>query len=98
MGYYREAEIPALLRDFGVDVTLGASTVRGVVDQTDEGTLQGSGPAAMIEESIVVTVQTGSLPGLAVGSSITVGGDAYVVRDRRKIGDGALTALYCEAA
>lgn len=96
MAYFRVADIPGLLADFGVDVVLGATTVKGLVDDGEELMLEGEASVALQQGQKSVIVQTGALPGLQVGSAVTVDGQSHTVRERRKIGDGALTRLLVE--
>ena len=88
------ADIPAMLAGFGQTATLGAVTVAAVVDTVDDAQLEREG-VAVIGANTVVRIETDSLSGLAVGSEITAEGVDYVVRDMRRIGDGAFTKLYC---
>jgi hypothetical protein len=95
MPNFGAGDVPALLRDLGVDVTLGATTVKGLVDRAGSRILEGDGtPAAMIGRDILVTMQQGSLPGLAVKSQLTVDGVSWVVSTILEIEDGELITLY----
>lgn len=95
MGYFRAADIPGLLADFGVDITLGLVTVKGILDDGEECVLDGEAGAGFQQGQPSVIVQTGALAGLDVGSSLTVDGVAgRIVRECRKVGDGALTRVY----
>lgn len=89
-----EAQIQAMLNRLAdrVDVTVGAVTVKGVVDQTDE-TMFALSPE-LIGKVIVVHVKTGALA-LSMGVSITVAGTAYKVHDFAQFGDGAVTRVSC---
>lgn len=96
MANFGAADVPALLRDLGVDITLGANTVKGLVDRADGRVLQGDGGmAAVIGRDVLVTLQTGSLAGLVVGASITVDGVSYKVASLLAVEDGELTQVIC---
>ena len=90
--------MPALLEDMGVDVVLGAATTKGHRDVADEEVLRGEGLSGVVGRAVVVTVQQGTLPGLAVGSAITVDGEAFTVRAPLAVDDGELVRLLCVKA
>lgn len=89
-------DLATLLAEFGVNVTLGATTTKGLVERWDEPAAPSEGPAEFVGRRLSVTVQTGALPGIGTGSSITVEGEGTVkVADRREIHEGAYTQLAC---
>jgi hypothetical protein len=97
MGFLGETDIAAMLADLaaaggGVDVTLVATTVTGLLDREATELLGGEMPAVVAADE-VVHVQSGALPGLASGASITVGGTDYVVLKVLPYGDGAMTRI-----
>ncbi|HLE61033.1 MAG TPA: hypothetical protein VI700_05810 [Thermoanaerobaculaceae bacterium] len=92
------ADIPALLADLGVDVMVGGTMVKGLVDRPGQELLESEGAAALISTAILVTVQTGALPALAAGAAITVDGVSYLVQRRLEIDDGQLTQVLCVEA
>ncbi len=89
--------IPGQLEYLGEPVTLGATTVKGIVDRSGVELYRGDeDEPELIGRLITVTVLTGSLPGLAVGATITLGATAYRVRKYREAEvDGALTEIQC---
>lgn len=94
-GFYGAADINALLADFGVPVTVGAVTAKGLEDAADETMLSAeSGAAHLVGRVRVVLVKTGTFT-LAAKADITVDGTAYKVRDYAQIDDGALTRIVC---
>ena len=97
MGFLGETDIAAMLADLaaaggGVDVTLGATTVTGLLDREAAELLGGEMPAVVAADEIV-HVQSGTLPGLASGMPITVGGTSYVILKVLPYGDGAMTRI-----
>lgn len=92
---FRVADLPALLADFGVPVTLGTTTVRGLLDREGELVLEEPGTSALAEQAVILTVPTGSLPGLAPGVTLVADGTTYRVRERLQVDDGALTRVRC---
>lgn len=96
MSYYQAADLPVLLEDFGVDVTLGETTVKGILDEADEEILASGAPSPITGKGVVFTLETGALPGLDEGVSFTSGGTTYTVRQLMQYGDGAYTRVLCE--
>jgi hypothetical protein len=92
-----EADIAAMLGDLAmvggtVAVTLGNTTVSGILDREAVEVLGDEMPGVVSDQEIV-HVQTGALPGLASGASITVGGFSCVVLKALPYGDGAMTRI-----
>jgi hypothetical protein len=86
------SDITAMLDELGVSVTLGTNETKGLVDYADELVLE-TDVTASVGRMIAVTIKTGSLPGLAIGSALTVDGSPYKAREVLRIGDGALTRV-----
>ena len=94
MEYLADEIVPSMLETVGVDVTVGADTVKGIVRQVDVETHDGEGGDVTISQETRITV---AASGLSVdpGTAITVGAETYRVREHRQIAGGALLALYC---
>lgn len=75
-----------------VTVVIGGTTVSGILDREAVEVLGDEMPGVVSDEEIV-HVQTGVLPGLTSGASITVGGFPYVVQKALPYGDGAMTRV-----
>lgn len=92
MALQTTAELDANLADLGEPMQFGALTIYGIVEDTDEAAL-----AANEIESIghvrMVTIRTGAVPGLAIGTPVTLRGMACKVLRSLRIDDGALTKL-----
>lgn len=89
-----DGDIAAILADLkvqgeAVDVVLGGTTVQGILRREYE--LLSHDVGQQVERVPAVTIKTGSLPGLAIGSALTVGGTSYAVRDFWPGDDGGLT-------
>lgn len=90
-------DIAAMLADLAeaggvVEVTLGDVTVFGLLDREAVEILGGEMPAIVAADEIV-HVQSGVLPGLQSGASITVGGTAYTALKVLPYGDGAMVRV-----
>lgn len=97
--FFHDAEIPAMLQDFGVPIILNGTSGIGLVDYVDAISLKENGIAGVINKAITVAVQTSVFPDLvdnnAVGLAITVDGEDFHVRQRLQQSDGAMTHLLC---
>lgn len=99
--YFHDADIPAMMADFGVSVTFDGITLpQGVImDYVDNVTLKENGIAGVINKAITAMLQTSEFPSLvannAVGKPIVVDGVTYTVRQRLQQSDGAITHLLC---
>lgn len=103
MGFYGSGDIQAMIEDFGVDVAIVGqqNTTKALQDVADEVMLESLG-AAIEGKVTMLTIQTGTLAGLAAGAQLSVplGGNpptiqVFLVRDMRQVDDGALTQIFC---
>ncbi len=82
-----------MLEALGEPITLGSTTVLGIVDATDAVVGRDGQYPEQVAGSLIVHVITGSLPGLEGGAVVTFRGQSYTVREQLQIEDGALTRL-----
>ncbi len=87
MTFFREADFDRILARFGVDVTIGSATAKGLVDIIDESLLQ-DGASDFQGQTVTVTVKNGAFPALAVGAAITADGVQYQVMRFQQVDDG----------
>lgn len=97
--YFGASDIQPLLDTFGVPVTVGAVTAKGIVDEEDADELADSfprgippRPEGVIGKSRIVRVKTGTFT-ITEGGDITVDGVAYKVHGHYQEGDGAVTRV-----
>jgi hypothetical protein len=90
-----DGDLPGVLDDLGVDVTIGYVTVKGIKRRFTEEMFTGNESTDLMSRSIVVSIQTDSLPGLENGATVTVGGTAYKVRRHSEAEHGSLTRIHC---
>ena len=95
---YGASDLAALFADMGVPIQIGSDVTKGLVDRAGEEMLESAGAGALVSTAVVVTVATGSLPGLVPGATIIVDGTSMKVQERREIDDGALTKIFCVQA
>ncbi len=74
---FGDGDRAAMLADFGVTVIYAATTVKGIVDEVDEATLQGH-VAPQLGRNKSVLVATGAISP-AQGGTISVDGTNYTV-------------------
>lgn len=85
-------ELEAMIRATGgVPVQYGGRATWGHLDTADESAFDG---AEVIGTELSVAVATGTLGRLEVDAAITVDGTEYVVRDHRRVQDGATTRIW----
>ena len=77
------------LNDFGVSCTSGGTTGLGILEQPDQ-ILAGD---MIISTEYELTAKTSDFGTLLSGSSITVDGTAFTVRDTKKENDGVFCRL-----
>ena len=97
MTFLGESDIASMLAELaaaggGAQVTLGATTVTGMLDREAAELLGGEMPAVVAADE-VIHVQSGTLPGLVSGVPITVDDASYIVLKVLPYGDGAMTRL-----
>lgn len=96
--FWNNADIPLLIEVVGgVDVVIGAVSVKGVVDTPEDVYDSQSEPQREHGNVVVgvtrVLVQTSAIPAARIDDAITVEGVSYSIRDRKRVGDGAMTAI-----
>lgn len=91
---FGDADIQYALDQFGTDVTIGATTAKGIVDRTDEEILQ-IGLGHLWGKAITVTVRATTFPAVVPGDVLTTQAMAYKVHTVVQQGDGGTTKLFC---
>jgi hypothetical protein len=99
MQFWNDSDIPTLINGVGgVPVTIGGVTGVGIPEYPEQPF---QSPERELEDAVTilpvtkVLVQTTAFPNIAIGDSIVVdGGTTYKVRNRMRVEDGALTAVY----
>lgn len=73
--------------DFAVVLVWGAETANVILDAPDEQYIDGR----VLSREYAITYESADLVGLAGGASVTVGGNAYTVREITALDDGKIT-------
>ena len=90
---FRDQDIPALLADTGVPVTIGGVAGTGLLDENDQVLVSDRNGGEVLVPMTTLTVQSSAFPNLRIDTAITVNGTNYTVRERLKTGDAALTKI-----
>lgn len=88
-------DLPGLLEEVGVPVTLGGVTTHAIKRRFTEEMFQDTDAPELLSRAIVAVIKTDTLPTLKSGSAITVDGTAYKVRRWLEDGHGTLTRIIC---
>jgi hypothetical protein len=83
-------DLDEFLADFGVSVTFGASTAKGILDMPTEIIAGGM----VLNTDYQLTFKTSALAGLGYQSAITVDGGSYIVREVRALDDGKMSVAF----
>ena len=82
-------DLDGFFADFGVTCTAGAVTAKGILDMPGEVVAGGM----VLSTDYTLTARHSNFGTLKHGDSITVDGDAYTVRENRRIGDGKFVEI-----
>jgi hypothetical protein len=93
--YFGDSDIPSMMEQFGVPITIGAVTGVGIPDSPEDvfpaGDLPDSG--GVLISVTKISVQTSAFPDLAVNDPVVFDGREYTVREHQRKGDGAMTEI-----
>ena len=90
---FGDSDIPALMADMGIAVTVGGVAGIGLLDEVDEILIQDQARGEIIVPMTTLTVRTSDFPSVAVGATVVIGSRNFTVRERLRVGDGGLTKL-----
>jgi hypothetical protein len=90
---FGNADIPALMADMGIAVTVGGVGGVGLLDESDEIIVQDAQRGQVVVMATTLTVQTSAFPAVAIDAAVVIGSKNFTVRERLRVGDGGLTKL-----
>jgi hypothetical protein len=90
---FGDSDIPALMADMSVAVTVGGVAGVGLLDEADEIVVQDALRGQVVVMATTLTVQTSKFPAVAIDAAVVIGSATFTVRERLRIGDGGLTKL-----
>lgn len=90
---FGDGDLPTLLADTAVAVTIGGVSGIGILDESDEVFTQDGARGDVTVLMTTLTVRTTDFPNAVIGQSVVIGAHNFTIRERLRIGDGALTKL-----
>jgi hypothetical protein len=96
VNYFGDSDIPTMMAEFGVPITIGGVSGVGIPDRKGEVFPTTDGPdlgGGVVMQITQIWIQTTAFPDCKVDDPIVFDGETYSVRDRLPSGDGALTAI-----
>jgi hypothetical protein len=90
---FRDGDIPALMADMGIAVTVGGVGGIGLLDEADQIIVQDQSRGEVVALATTLTVQTSAFPNVKIGDAVSVNSKNFTVRERLREGDGGLTKL-----
>lgn len=91
---FGDSDIPTLLADMGIAITVGGVNGVGLLDEADEILVQDADRGEVVVLATTLTVRTTDFPAAAIGQAVAVGSRNFTVRQRFRMGDGGLTKLW----
>lgn len=94
MAFFGDADMDAMLADWGHSITIAGVTKPCLYDERDEIGLEQDGGAGQIMRVAVATIKTSDYPNVTNDDACIVDGVSYTVWRRLRQGDGTITELY----
>jgi hypothetical protein len=90
---FGDADIPALMKDMGIAVTVGGVGGIGLLDEADQLLVQDVNRGEVVATATTLTIQTSAFPSAKIGDAVVVNSRNFIVRERLRESDGGLTKL-----
>jgi hypothetical protein len=90
---FGDADIPALMADMGIAISVGGVDGIGLLDESDEVIVQDAARGQVVVMMTTLTVRTTDFPAAAIDAAVVIGSKNFTVRERLRMGDGGLTKL-----
>jgi hypothetical protein len=90
---FGDSDIPALMKDMGIAITVGGVAGIGLLDEADQILVQDVNRGEVVATATTLTIQSSAFPAAAIGQAVVAGGKNFTVRERLREGDGGLTKL-----
>lgn len=90
---FGDADIPTLMADMGIAVTLGGVAGIGLLDEADQILVQDQSRGEVVATATTLTIQTSAFPNLKIGDAVVANAKNFTVRERIRESDGGLTKL-----
>jgi hypothetical protein len=90
---FGDADIPTLLADMGIEISVGGVNGIGLLDEADQIFVQDAERGQVVATATTLIVQTSAFPSAAIGQAVVANGKNFTVRERLRESDGGLTKL-----
>lgn len=90
---FGDSDIPALMADMGIAVTVGGVAGTGLLDEADQILVQDVNRGEVVATATTLTIQSSAFPSVAIGAAVVIGSKNFTVRERLRESDGGLTKL-----
>src|SRR5580704_13247378 len=90
---FGDADIPVLMKDMGIAITVGGVAGIGLLDEADQILVQDSNRGEVVATATTITIQTSAFAGCQIGQAVVVAGKNFTIRERLRESDGGLTKL-----
>jgi hypothetical protein len=90
---FGDSDIPTLLADMGIAITVGGVDGIGLLDEADQILVQDASRGEVVATATTLTVQSSAFPAVAIGAAVVIGSKNFTVRERLRESDGGLTKL-----
>jgi hypothetical protein len=90
---FGDADIPAIMKDMGIAITVGGVGGIGLLDEADQLLVQDANRGEVVATATTLTIQSSAFPSVKIGDAVSVGSKNFTVRGRLRDSDGGLTKL-----
>jgi len=90
---FGDADIPALMADMGIAITVGGVDGIGLLDEADQILVQDVSRGEVVATATTLTIQSSAFPAVKIGDAVAIGSKNFTVRERLRESDGGLTKL-----
>ena len=90
---FGNADIPALMADMGIAITVGGVAGVGLLDEADQIFVQDANRGEVVATATTLTIQSSAFPAVKIGDAVLVNSKNFTVRERLRESDGGLTKL-----
>jgi hypothetical protein len=90
---FGDSDIPALMADMGIAITVGVVPGVGLLDEMDQIIVEDLTRGQVVMTATTLTIQTSAFPACKIGDAVVANGKSFTIRERLREGDGGLTKL-----
>jgi hypothetical protein len=90
---FGDSDIPTLMADMGIAITVGGVAGIGLLDEADQIFVQDAQRGEVVATATTLTIQSSAFPACKINDAVVAGGKNFTVRERLRETDGGLTKL-----